>query len=332
MNLPQNKPMLLAECYDIMGRTYADLGNYPEAFNNLAKSEHFAGNDPEWRGEAHSERSYVYVKLKNYDQALKEIKEALILNKIKGSDGNIAILYGRLASIFRYKKDFTKALAYLDTAYRMSLEIRNNRLRATTLNQYAFCYNQLHNYDKAIDYAKQGAALAERIGVVDALSTSYRAIITGYEQQNNMKQAMAYQKTYNHLLDSLNKFDKVKNTEIIQGYFELNSQLAEIELIEQNNLDIQAHIKLQRTIIIILAISLLVVIAVLSVTYYFYKQKKLFGSKLHKQNEALINQKQLIEAQTANLENISKVKDKLLAVIGHDSSHLEQPAQYCRNV
>lgn len=329
INLPESKWLLISDCYDIKGRTYADLGNYPEALDNLEQAEHYAGNNTEQLAEVYCERSFVYKRLKNCEQAIKEATQALALDKKTKKRANTAILYGRLSGIYTLKKQYATALAYSDTAYKMSIADHNNRLRATTYVEYACIYNQLHNLDKAIDYAKKGAALADSIGVVDALTSAYGVLITSYEQKNDLKAAMAAQKAYDRILDSLNTFEKKKNTELMQDYFALNTRLNEIEWAERNSIAIKAKMQQQRATIVTLALSLLVVLAMLSITYYYYKQKKLLGNKLHKQNEALLKQKQLIEAQTANLETVSKVKDKLLAVIGHD---LRTPLSNLRNI
>jgi signal transduction histidine kinase len=129
--------------------------------------------------------------------------------------------------------------------------------------------------------------------------------------------------------DSLNTFNKNKNTELIKDYFMLNSRLNDMAAHEHNESEIKEKVKLQRVIIITLSLSLVVMVILLFVTYYFYNQKKIFSEKLNVQNEELTKQKQLIEAQTANLETLSKIKDKLLAVIAHD---LRTPLANLRNI
>jgi signal transduction histidine kinase len=329
LNLPKNNPLLIADCYEVRGRTYADLGNYKEALDNLAIAEKFAGDDPDALAEVHSERSYTYMLLKNYNRAIEEANQALSLNKIAKDTKNTAVLYGRLGSVYIYTKNYKAALAYSDTAYQMSLKIRNNRLRSKTLVGYATIYNLQHSYDKAIAYAKKGAALADSIGVMDALSSAYQEMVNSYEQKNDLKQAMAYQKKYIAIRDTLSKFYKAKNSELIQNYFELDNRLDAIADFERNAKEIQAKMKFQRMIIISLSLSLLGVIAMLLITYYFYKQKKELNDQLNKKHDALLEHKKLIEAQTENLQMISKIKDKLLAVIGHD---LRTPLANLRNM
>jgi len=329
MSLPKNKPLFIADCYNITGRTYADLGNYKEALENLDKAERWADGDPGRVAEAYSGRSYVYMNTKNYDQAIKDANHSLLLNRIAGNKSNTAVAYARLSDIYTKQQQGDVALPYSDMAYQLSLKTHNNRLRAHTYVEYALIYNQLHDFDKAVQYAQQAAALADSIGVVDAESQAYGALINSYEQQKDMAKALFFQKKYNNIRDSLNNFDKTKNTELIQSYFALNTRLNAIAAVEHNAMESKAQIKSQRILIIVLIVSLLVVTAILWITWYFYKQKKQFSDQLNEQNEALIKQKQLIEAQTANLEMINKVKDKLLAVIGHD---LRTPLANLKNI
>jgi len=329
INLPKEKPLLLADCYELRGRTYAELGNYKDALNNLTIAEKFAGDNKDELAEVHSERSYVYMLLKDYDRAINEANQSLALNKISKDYKNTAVIYGRLGSIYIYTKNYKAALAYSDTAYRMSQKVGNNRLRAKTLIGYATIYNLQRSYDKAIPFAKRGAALADSIGVMDAISTAYRELGTSYEQKGDLNQAMAYQKKYIAIKDKLSSFYRAKNSQLIQSYFDLDNRLDAIADFERNAKQIKAKMQFQRIIIISLSLSLLAVITLLLITYYFYKQKKELNVELNRKHSALLEHKKLIEAQTENLQMVSKIKDKLLAVIGHD---LRTPLANLRNM
>lgn len=329
MNLPDDKPLYISNCYTIIGRTYSDLKNYKDALINLDKSEQFAHGDPDLLAEVYSERALVYKRTGRFDEAIANANKALALNRIARDKSNEAVLYGRLSGIYRLKYQDKAAIAYSDTALKASFATHNKRLRATTYVEYAEIYEHMHDYDKAILYANKGGALADSIGVVDAITASYKILISSYEGKNDIKSAMAYQKRYNKMQDSLSTFNKDKNTELIKDYFALNTRLNELAANEHNQSEIKEKVKLQRVIIITLSLSLIVMVVLLSVTYYFYKQKKAFSEKLNTQHEELIKQKQLIEAQTDNLETLSKIKDKLLAVIAHD---LRTPLANLRNI
>jgi signal transduction histidine kinase len=316
--LPKNDPLDLADCYRTVGRTYADLKNYKLALANLHTALHFAGSDIVTRAEVYSERSYVYCALKNYNLAIADATEALRLNRSMGYKRNIAILYGRLGAIYASKKDYTAALAYDDTAYKMSLAINNKRLEAKTLAEYAVINNGVGQFDNAIDYAQRAIALAGSAGFADISSEAYRALISSFEQKKDLKQALAYQRKYNVIQDSLIADGKIKSAQLIQSYFSLNSRLNDISLMGVKDRDNKAKIKSQQSLILILVVSLIALVIILSATFYLYKHKQMLSNKLQLQHKALLDQKQLIEAQAVNLQKVNDLKDRLLTVIGHD--------------
>ncbi|HVW97278.1 MAG TPA: ATP-binding protein [Mucilaginibacter sp.] len=317
-NIPSDQPLNLSDCYNAMGRTYADLGNYKQARANLDKSLKFAGTDPGRLAEVFSERAYVYCALKDYKKAIDDARYALKLNYKINQTGNIAVLYARLAGIYKDMNDYRTALQYDDIAYKMGEETLNRRLRAKTLVEYADIHNELYNYDKAIAYAKRGIALADSIGLIDAQTEGYKMLVRSYEMKHDLKQAILYQSKYAALTDSVSKASKLQTVKLVQNYYTLNSKLNDIKLMEIGDRENKAKIKAQTKLILILSASLVILISVLFVTWYLYKQKKILSTKLENQHRSLLDQKTLIEIQTTNLQSVNNLKDKLLAVIGHD--------------
>lgn len=129
-NLPKNSKAYLSDCFNALGRTHADLGNYTQAMIDLNKSLEMAGNDT-WRlAEVFSEKSYVYCAIKNYAKAIADAQYALTLHSKIHSAGDVAVLYARLGGIYKNKGDFENALHYDDIAFEMSKTTGNKRLRA----------------------------------------------------------------------------------------------------------------------------------------------------------------------------------------------------------
>jgi signal transduction histidine kinase len=309
--VPKGHPLLLSEIYSNLGRVYTDLGNYQLALSNLTRSEKLAGTDKLHLGESYSEESYTYSKLHDYDKAISMAKMSLKLNIEVGELMGAAIDYSRVGDIYYAEKNYTRALAYEDTAYQQSIKLHMNRLRAGMYLQYAIIYNDRHEFNKGMDFAKKGISLYDSLGTMTGLSNSYKALIVSLEGTNDLKHALYYERKYNHVQDSLNTIDKLRSTQLIQNYFSLNSRLNDLAQEKERDRDNNAKIKFQHTIINILIVSLVFFIGALSVMFYFYEQKKLLGRKLHQQY-------QLIEAQSANLAQVNGLKDKILAVIGHD--------------
>jgi signal transduction histidine kinase len=326
VSFPKDQSLYIAACYNILGRVYADLRNYKEALASLDSAEVYGHNDQDRLAEIYSERSLVYKRTGRYSEGIRDAMKSLELNKAAHDAGNLAVIYGRLSGIFHLEHQYPAAIAYSDTALTQSFVIHNRRLRATSYVEYAEIYYEMHDYDKAIPYAEKGIALGDSLGVVDVLSSAYKTLISSYEAKHDLANAMLYEKKYNAVQDSLGTFNKARNTELIQDYFALNNRLNNMAALERDAAVIKEK---QRAVINTLSLSLAVVLIALSVTWYFYKQKKRISNTLNQQNEALTTQKQVIEVQAANLEMLSKVKDKLLTVIAHD---LRTPLANLRNI
>lgn len=327
--IPKNENILLASCYNAIGRTYMELKNFKEAERNIELSGKYVDHDILLQGKNYSEQALLYTRTKDYDKALTASLKALAFDRTVKDNGEINIIYTRLGSIYKFKNQMSKAAAYNDSAFRMSFKTGNKRLRAKMYIEYADVYNQLKRYDQAIAFAQKGVVLSDSIGLMDGISGAYRAMMFAFEQKRDLGNALIYQKKYSQALDKLNTADKIRNAELIQNYFALNARLNEIAVMEQKAREDKARISFQNFIIITLIISLLVVLLALYITWYNYKQKKQLSNKLRRQHEALLVQKDLIEGQSANLAAVNKLKDKLLAVIGHD---LRTPFANLRNI
>ncbi|MEO3406227.1 tetratricopeptide repeat-containing sensor histidine kinase [Mucilaginibacter sp. CAU 1740] len=316
--LSKNKPLTLALCYSSIGRAYTDLQNYTPALQNLDVAMRYAGTDKEMQAEVYNEQSFVYLKLKQFDKGIAYARLAMQLSRAINDKPSLCILYSRLTNAYRLKAQYTQAIAYSDTALNMSYAVNNKRLRAISFIERAKIFNELNRYDEAIVLAKKGAALSDSIGVMDGISSAYSAMAHSFEQKNDLKQSLVYQKRYTQALDSVNATNKRNNTRLIQSYFELNNRLNDIAVMEQKTNTYREELHFQKAIIITLIASLLFVVGALSFTYYHYKAKRMLVNRMRKQHKALLIQKELIEEQSANLTNVNNLKDKLLAVIGHD--------------
>jgi signal transduction histidine kinase len=317
-NLPKNQPLYLSDAYKDLGRTYADLKDYKQALNNLDTAMQYAGNDIKRKAQVYGERAYIYYSQGNYDKELQLINYSLKLNKRIKNQQDIAVAYAYLSDIYFHKKEYKAALAYEDTSLIMSYKVHNRRLRAYIYVDYASINNDLGKFDNAINYAKKAIALSDSIGVIAAETKAYGVIISSFELKNELKTALNYQRKYNAVSDSLSTVNKLKTIKLVQNYYDLNSKITGITLMQANDRVNKAKIKSQYILIDVLVFSLVILTIVLSVTYYFYKQKQLLGNKLQQQHQSLLDQKQLIEAQAVNLQTVNNLKDKLLAVIGHD--------------
>lgn len=314
-----------SNCYRSIGRDYVDLKQYQQgiAYINLALKE--AGTMPEEQEHALSERSFAYLRLRQTDKALADIDRAIAISRTLRNSGEIAILYGRIYSAYLDKKEFDKASLYCDTAYQLSITTNNKRLRSTVwVGRAVIAYNK-KDYPAAIKNAQTAAALADSLGVVDVYSNAIRWLYRTYVANGNKDNALLYQQKYIQLQDSLNRVDKQNSVQFIQDYFSLNNKLHDMEQMENNRI----LIKSQRETIINLGITVLVLVIALYILYRFYQQKKLFSKQLQVQNMEVVAKNDVVENQSRNLDDLNQLKDRLLAIIGHD---LKSPLANVRNI
>lgn len=316
--MPRNNKLYVSDIFKTIGRTYAELKDFKQAQLCLDSALLYCGNDVGRKAGVFDQRSHIYNKLKIFDKALAAALYSLKLNRQVHSDRNIAVLYGRIASIYDDQNMLAPALAYNDTTLLLSVKAKNRRLEAYTYLEYALIYNKMQRYDEAIKMAWLAIKLAGNIGIMEAVNKSYFALVNSYELKNDLKAAVFYQKRFNFIRDSLNNENRLKTVTLVQNYYDLNAKMNKIKEMQADDQINKTKINSQQVIIEIMTVSMVILSLMLFTTYYFYKQKEEFSNKLQYQHEELLDQKKLFEVQALNLQQVNGLKDKLLAVIGHD--------------
>jgi len=318
-----------SDCLRSIGRDYVDLKKYPEGLAYINQALKEAGNDIKEQERALTERSFVYVRLKQADKAISDINKAIALSKILHNPGEIAVLYSRLYSVYLDKKDYDKAKLYCDTTYELSLKTNNIRLRSSVwVGRTVIAYNN-KDYPTAIANAQTAARLADSLGVMDIYSNAIRWLYRIYGTTGNKDQALLYQAKYIQVQDSLNRLDKQNSVQLIQDYFDLNTKLRDIEQMEQKDEVSKVLIKSQRITIAYLGAAVFVLIVAFYILYLFYQQKKNLSRQLQIQNLDVVAKNDVIENQSRNLDELNQLKDRLLAIIGHD---LKSPLANLRSI
>ena len=243
--LPKNNPVYLSDAYNALGRTYADLKNYKLALAQLDTSLYYAQNNTKQVAEVYNERAYIYYNLKSYSKAIDASNYALKLDRSINATSGIAVLYSRLCVIYTKLKDYKTAIKYNDLAHNLGIKINNRRLLSYCYLQYAVIDNETTKFDSAITYAQKSIALADSVGVMDAATKAYDALVNGYEQKGELKKALNFQKEYKVIRDSLNTIAKLKTIKLVQNYYDLNAKMNSIALMESddkiNRNKIKAH-------------------------------------------------------------------------------------------
>lgn len=324
----KNDRLLISDCYRYIGRDYIDLKDYRSAEYFLNKAQETAGNDKKRAEQILSERSYLFLRLKRFEEAYKTACEALTISFELGDIGERAVIYSRFPAIYMAKGQYGKALNYCDTAFRLTFTVNNKRLQAFTYSTRSSLLLLQNKPAEALKYARMGLALGDSLGVMDIVGNAYKAMIGAFMTLGDKEKLISYQSEYTAFLEKRIMLNRQSSSLLIRDHFELNNKLQDIDRVKQRSIEDDLNIRAQKQTITILAFSLILLITALYIVSFYYKQKNLLAKRLRDQNVEILARSQVIKKQAHDVEELNDFKSKLLAIIGHD---LRSPINNLRN-
>ncbi|GAB3930295.1 ATP-binding protein [Mucilaginibacter myungsuensis] len=308
----------LSDCYRNIARNYTDMKDYEPAKRYFMLSLKQAGKDVGMRAAIFTEMTSIFNATNDTANGLVHIKLAMRYAVKAAKDNLRGILYSRYAQIYIKQGKLSAAELMLDTAFSFAAKLNNNRLLSVATIDRSKVYLQRNDLKNSLVFAKKGFDLAETIGSSNLELRALKVLSDIYKKQGNMAAQAANHEKQTAIYDSVRNFSNRKTLQLIQDYDKLNGKLNDIEQVSRSSKANVALIKTQHRTIALLVTFLLVAVVFLFVIFIYYRQKNRLNNKLHVQHKELGLQKQLIEAQRADLQEVNKLKDKLLGIIGHD--------------
>lgn len=235
---------------------------------------------------------------------LKEFSKAVaFLQKTEESpdkstyDYNRSALIHNLGICYMELEEYSKAEKYLLEAIELQkLEKDIPLLIGSYMDLANLYYNQFKD-KQAIPYFEKAYQLSKNIKEFDIKRRSSFNMAVVEENRKDFPKALLYRKEYEQWKDSLNDQNKVWAIADIEKKFAVKEKQKEVNTLQtENNLK-----EAQRNSLLYSSILLLLL---LGVSFYFYKQKT-------KQNKIILAQKEELDALNAT-------KDKLFSIVSHD--------------
>lgn len=185
------KDQQLYQCYSILSELHIELNNYGEASKSILKAKEFIPkkNDSIYnyaKIDALNIQGYINSEIENNAEALKNLKQALVLETKMNDDYGKANTYNAIAIIYSKQKNETKALEY----YQLALDIWKKRgdkgSSGVCYNNIGISYYELGEYDKAQDLLLKSIEIADEINNKSILSDSYLYMGKCYIAQNKI--------------------------------------------------------------------------------------------------------------------------------------------------
>ncbi len=273
----------ISDSYNAIGNIFQTLGDFDVALEYYNKYLEIQKEieDKSRISIAYNNIGIIYDDNKDFDKALEYYFNALEIDEELNDKEGIATITNNLGLVYYQLKDYDKALEYYQQSLSLSKELNDIWAIANTSNNIAELYLDLTQYAESFSYVDKGFEYAESIEVKDVILESFHIYSKLYSKTNNYQRAFEYFKKYTDLKDTLFT-TSIRKVAEIQMIHETEKKEKEIELLLKNNmiykLEIEKH-KLERWIVYL---SLIIVLALIFITYYFYNMKKKANQILEK--------------------------------------------------
>lgn len=297
-----------------IGNIYSDDGAYDKAiehFEKALKIRQMMGAEKRYV-QCYSNLATVYSRKKDYVKSEEYALKGLAFADKYDNKAYAGIICNSLGTNFNDQKQFNEALPWLEKALSYWKSIGNEAYQTYALYNLAIAYAGLGDGGKALQAARAGFAIVEKLKLEHQYELYFKAFATAYEAQGNYAQALDWHKKYVVLVDSILKLDNTKKVAQMEAQFETQKKEAQIAR-QQLELERQSS---QKRNILIGGIALLLALG--GGFQYFRNKQKI------KQKEAeLLAQKaeldaQIEHAEAEKLREMDSLKSTFFANISHE--------------
>lgn len=310
--------LLIAQTLNNLGTVYRRVGLMPQAadfhYKALEVSETLPPDLPtsiKARVVSLNGLGNVYMTLNNYSQAEQNLRQALLGERLLGSDLGMAINYANLGSIFESQGLLDSADVYYDMSmalnkktgsdlgvalchtYHGQLSEKRGNL-SSAIDEYEAAYNLLQGSKDewhaltpclamarvnmnagadamALHYLNEAKTVAQRIGSVEHLADIYRLYYEVYDRQGDTRRALDAFRTADRLADSLVNTKTINEVQNVRLNIERARQQSRVDEAER-----KAVVQRQEKYvgISVLAALLILAAALLALTVYWLRVRK----------------------------------------------------------
>tara|TARA_R110002050_G_scaffold293819_3_gene450914 strand:- start:3716 stop:5830 length:2115 start_codon:yes stop_codon:yes gene_type:complete len=315
---------VLADIYNNLSQYYLAVNNYSDAKKYIDKSVVLdQGKDYNDLVAQYSNLALVFRKMGIIDSAFANYRKAFKITYTHELQDSKALVCNNLGKVFLDLGNLDSAYYYYNKAFEESenIDFYHQSFNAYSgLGQVALLrkdyVNALENFKQSYNMALEMQLKNEEVEALFFLAE------TKYHLQNYKEAYEDFAKAFN-LNDSLNSQEQVrKMAELEQRYKFEKIQALEKQESDYREEELRHEIDDQRFKQIIVVVFLLVTILLLSFNIYTRRRNnRLLVSKNYRietQNREISKQKDALDLQHHNLEELNAFKDKILAVFAHD--------------
>ncbi len=251
------------------------------------------------------------VKNKRFEMAIKRLEQSISINKLRNNKTGLALNYKEMGLAFYGLADYRNAILHANKALELSRETDFSLNEINSLSLLGISYLKVHKLPEAKVYFDDAHKKSLLISPYREKLLIYQGYADYYNAKGNFKEALKFQNQYAGLYDSLYKVGKAKLVLEYQEKFKSQQKETENALLRSQHLSTENQIR-QKNQILVLILTVLVVFVIFSGLIFWGNRQ------IREANRLLTEQKNEIQAQKDNVEQINTIKDKLFSVIAHD--------------
>ena len=299
------------DIYEKTANLHYKVGNYELARNKWAECLDLLSQNNAKKGRVHvfvtNNIGLCHLKMNDFEKALTYFETTIALSKVTKDTVWVGIASGNIGDLFVLKKEYQKALPYLNEDANTSLKYKEYDNATKTILQMAECYLSLEDTTKARLYLENTEKMLEKHkafiqqrqfnDVIQIQVKLHKNWLNYYIKTNNKQRAKAYFSSFLALQDSVNKFRKGDELLSTQKKYDIEYEAAQkrIRNLESEQMSL-------KTIIFIIAFGSLFLVGIVFVRYSRMKMKSI----AQKNTQLLL----LSEANNQKINNLEIIKEQ----------------------
>ena len=230
-----------------------------------------------------------------YEKTLYFNETALKLASEINDQNSITSLYNNLATIYRQKEKYEKAMDYFFRYLGNVKKVKSEKRIAIAYHNIGMTFFDMRHTDTALFYFRKSIKTAEKVGYYDIIIENYKILYHFYENQADFHKAMDYYKKYTTLQDSVFTISSRQKLGEYQIQFEnrLKNTKQQVKLLEKS----QKANRLLRWAIIV---TILMVFSITIYIFTIFRKNKEVNELLRELNDEL-------EKHTTELAETNKI-------------------------
>ncbi|MFY7998049.1 MAG: ATP-binding protein [Candidatus Kapaibacteriota bacterium] len=289
----------LAYCYNGLGIINFEQKKYEQAlqYYNSAAAIFSRLKNIERHSAALSNIAYCFIKQKRIDSAEYYTKQSIIINKPLQND-TAAFTLMSLGEIALFKENFQSAESYAVHSLKKVQATPNKIVETRALNLLGMTYLAKKQYTQSLYFLELGLQTAREMKLAYRIWDSYEILSFAEQTIGNYRKALLYKTKAQESRDSLIAEEISLSQVVLEAKHERERRQRETDILMENN-------RQQKTLLIILGCSTLLVAVFALIVYNLYKRVSIYSRKLEAQRNETLRQKVIVEEQSLSIQQIN---------------------------